>query len=92
MRDAETVLGIIRSRGIRGLPIEDVYRQMFNPDLYLRAYSRIQRNKGAMTKGITEETVDGMSLKKIRAIIEQIRYERFRWTPVRRNAHTKEKR
>ena len=84
MRDAETVLGIIRNRGLRGLPIEDVYRQMFNPDLYLRAYSRIQRNKGAMTKGITEETVDGMSLKKIRAIIEQIRYERFRWTPVRR--------
>ena len=84
MRNAETVLGIIRERGRKGLPIKDVYRQMFNPDLYLRAYSRIQRNKGAMTKGITEETVDGTSLKKIRTIIELIRYERFRWTPVRR--------
>lgn len=84
MRNAETVLGIIRERGRRQLPIEDVYRQMFNPDLYLRAYSRIYRNTGATTKGVTEETVDGMSMKKIRRIIEEIRYERFRWTPVRR--------
>ena len=40
MRDAETVLGIIRDRGRRGLPLEDVYRQLFNPDLYLRAYGK----------------------------------------------------
>ena len=40
MRDAETILAIIRERGRRGLPLEDVYRQLFNPDLYLRAYGR----------------------------------------------------
>ena len=84
MRNAETVLGIIQERGRRQLPIEDVYRQMFNPDLYLRAYSRIYRNIGATTTGVNEETVDGMSMKKIKAIIEEIRYERFRWTPVKR--------
>jgi group II intron reverse transcriptase/maturase len=84
MRNAETVLGIIQERGRKQLPITDVYRQMFNPDLYLRAYNRIYRNYGANTQGISEETVDGMSMKKIKAIIEQIRYERFRWTPVRR--------
>ena len=37
-----------------------------------------------MTKGITAETVDGMSLEKIDRIIDALRYERFRWTPVRR--------
>ena len=37
-----------------------------------------------MTKGITAETVDGMSLAKIDRIINELRYERFRWTPVRR--------
>ncbi|MEG4501943.1 reverse transcriptase domain-containing protein [Microcoleus sp. F10-C6] len=37
-----------------------------------------------MTRGITEETADGMSVKKIESLIEDIRYERFRWTPVRR--------
>jgi len=41
MRDAETTLAIIRERGRRGLNLEDLYRQLFNPDLYLRAYGRI---------------------------------------------------
>jgi retron-type reverse transcriptase len=84
MRKAETVLGIIQDRGQRGLILEDAYRQLFNPSLYLRAYGRIYRNDGAMTKGATAETVDGMSLEKIAAIIEQLRFERYRWTPVRR--------
>jgi len=35
MRSAETVLTIIRERGQRGLPLEDVYRMLYNPDLYL---------------------------------------------------------
>ena len=84
MRTAETVLDVIRARGFQGLPLDDVYRQLFNPNLYLLAYSRIYRNAGATTRGVTEETVDGMSLQKIESIIEQMRYERFRWTPVRR--------
>jgi len=84
MRDAETILNVIQDRGNRGLPLEDVYRQMFNPNLYLRAYSRIYCNHGATTPGITEETVDGMSIQKIESIIDTLRYERFCWTPVRR--------
>ena len=84
MRTAETVLGIIRERGTQEQPLDDVYRQLYNPALYLRAYHRIARNKGAMTPGVTPETVDGMSLAKIDAIIEKLRQERYRWTPVRR--------
>lgn len=84
MRKAETVLGIIYERGRKQLPLEDVYRQLYNPELYLNSYGRIYRNDGATTKGATEETVDGMSLEKIRRIIEEIRNERYRWTPVRR--------
>ena len=84
MRNAETVLGIIRERGRRGLPLEDVYRQLYNPQLYLLAYGRIYRNKGAMTPSVTEETVDGMSRAKINEIIEVLRHERFRWHPTRR--------
>ena len=86
MRDAATVLGIIRERGRRGLPLEDVYRQLFNPALYLLAYGKLARNAGALTPGVTAETADGMSLAKIQAIIEALRFERHRWTPVRRVA------
>jgi group II intron reverse transcriptase/maturase len=84
MRNAETVLSIIRGRGRRGLPLTDLYRQLYNPALYLRAYGRIYRNHGAMTAGTTAETADAMSQEKIKTIIETLRYERYRWTPVRR--------
>jgi group II intron reverse transcriptase/maturase len=84
MRNAETVIGIIQERGRRRLPLGDVYRQLFNAELFLHSYGRLYRNDGAMTKGVTTETVDGMSLGKIGGIIDQLRYERYRWTPVRR--------
>jgi group II intron reverse transcriptase/maturase len=84
MRDAATVLEIIRERGRRGLPLERVYRCLFNPDLYLLAYGKLYRNAGAMTPGATSETVDGMTLGKIEEIIGALRQERYRWTPVRR--------
>jgi hypothetical protein len=35
MQNAETVLGVLRERGRRGLPCDELYRQMFNPQLYL---------------------------------------------------------
>jgi retron-type reverse transcriptase len=86
MRTAETILNIIQDRGKRQLPLNDVYRQLYNPDMYLRAYARIQRNNGALTQGITSETVDGMSQDKIAKTIKAIRLERWPWTPVRRVA------
>ena len=84
MRDAAPIVGLIRERGRRGLPLEQVYRLLFNQNLYLRAYGKIYRNTGAMTHGVTDETPDGMSLKKIDAIIEALRYERYQWLPARR--------
>ena len=84
MQNAETVLNVIRERGERGLPLENIYRLLYNRNLYLRAYGHIASNQGATTKGTTAETVDGMSLAKIDRLIEELRYERFRWTPVRR--------
>ena len=84
MRDAATVLGVLRDRGRRGLPLERLYRQLFNPQLYLLAYGRIYANEGAMTPGASAETADGMSEAKIDAIIEAMRHERYRFTPARR--------
>jgi group II intron reverse transcriptase/maturase len=84
MQNAESVLGVLRERGRRGLPLEELYRQMFNPQLYLLAYGRIYANKGAMTAGATQETVDGMSMGRIGGIIDAMRHERYRFAPVRR--------
>lgn len=89
MRTAETVLSIIRERGQRGLPLEGLYRLLYNTDLYLRAYGKLYANTGAMTPGATAETVDGMSLAKIDSIIKALRQERYLWTPVRRTYRPK---
>src|SRR5690348_14672144 len=84
MQNADVYLGLVRERGKRGLPLKRVYRQVFHRDLDLRAYGKIYRNHGAMTKGTTEEPVDGMSLAKIDTIIDAVRQERYQWKPVRR--------
>ena len=85
MQSAETVLDVLRERGRRGLPLEELYRQLFNPQLYLLAYGRIYSNKGAMTPGPDAETADGMTMGKIERIIDALRCERYRFKPVRRH-------
>jgi group II intron reverse transcriptase/maturase len=84
MQNAATVLDVLRERGRRGLPLDELYRQLFNPQLYLLAYGRIYSNKGAMTPGATGETADGMSLGKIGRTIDALRHERYRWSPAKR--------
>jgi len=84
MQSAETVLDVIRERGRAGVPLERLYRQLFNQELFLMAYGRIYSNKGSMTPGVTGEIVDGMSLAKITAIIDALRHERYRWSPAKR--------
>jgi group II intron reverse transcriptase/maturase len=84
MRDAATVLDVVRDRGRRGLPLERLYRLLFNPQLYLLAYGRVYANHGAMTPGADGETADGMSLAGIGRIIGALRHERYRFQPVKR--------
>ena len=84
MQNAETVLDVLRERGRHDLPVERLYRQLFNPHLYLLAYGRIYSNHGAMTPGPCGETADGMSMAKIGRIIDALRHERYRFAPVKR--------
>ena len=84
MQDAETVLAVLRERGRKGLPCDELYRQLFNRQLYLLAYGNIYSNQGAMTPGASAETADGMSEAKVDAIIEAMRHERYRFAPARR--------
>jgi group II intron reverse transcriptase/maturase len=84
MQDAGTVLAVLRERGRRGLPCDELYRQMFNKDLYLLAYGNIYANQGAMTPGASGETADGMSEAKIDRIVQEMRAERYGFAPARR--------
>jgi group II intron reverse transcriptase/maturase len=84
MQETKVVLGVLRERGRKGLPCTQLYRQMFNRELYLTAYGNIYSNQGAMTPGANEETADGMSEEKIDQIIGLMRNERYRFSPARR--------
>src|ERR1700723_1306172 len=84
MQEAEVVLGVLRERGRKGLPLTQLYRQMFNKDLYLAAYGNIYSNQGAMTPGPSQETADGMSEDLIDEVIGQMRREGSRFAPPRR--------
>jgi group II intron reverse transcriptase/maturase len=84
MQMAEVVLEVLHDRGRLGLPVERLYRQMFNPSLYMLAWRKLYANKGAMTPGVTDETADAMSMGKIGEIIDAMRSERYRFAPARR--------
>ena len=84
MQEAAVVLGVLRERGRKGLPCTQLYRQMFNRELYLLAYGNIYSNQGAMTPGASEETADGMSEDKIEQVTGLMRREKYRFSPARR--------
>src|SRR5216684_3489309 len=84
VQTTEALLGLLRERGKRGLPLNRIYRQLYNTNLYLTAYGRIYRNAGSMTPGVTEETADGTSLETFDTIIRALKQERYQWQPARR--------
>ena len=84
MQKAEHILQAVRKLGEKRIPLTRVYRCLYSEDLFLAAYDKIGRNKGALTPGTEDDTADGMSLKRIHNTIEQLRHERFRFRPVRR--------
>ena len=61
---------------------DDLYRLLYQEDLYIVAYERIKSKPGNMTPGTDKETLDGFSLEAIREIIQEMRSEQFRFKPV----------
>ena len=86
MHNAFKYIRIVRDRGERGLELKRVYSNILrNRDLFLMAYGNLYANKGAMTPGTNpEDTVDGMSVKRIRNLMDKLKKREYCWTPVRR--------
>lgn len=85
MLSAEKYLRIINDRGKRQLPLKRVCRNMRQQGLFLQAYANLYANRGATTKGTDpEDTIQGMSLKRIDTIIAKLRNGNYQWKPARR--------
>ncbi len=86
LKEAQKYFEIVRKRGKDKAELRRVYYNLCtNKELYLMAYGNLYANKGALTPGVNpEDTVDGMSTKRIEAIMENLRKREYQWTPVRR--------
>lgn len=60
-----------------------LYRYLLRPDIYYVAYQHLYSNKGAGTKGVTDDTADGFSEIYIENIIEALKNEMYQPKPVR---------
>ena len=63
---------------------ERIYRILFNPEMYYVAYQRIGSKPGNMTSGSDNDTIDGMSLKRIEDTIGRLRDESYQPMPSQR--------
>jgi group II intron reverse transcriptase/maturase len=82
MRNTQRYLELVRSRGRRKLKLKRIYRNLQNRELFLLAYAKLYANDGALTPGVDpKDTVDAMSLKRIDAIIADLRTGTYHWKP-----------
>ena len=60
MQSAETVLGVLRERGKHGLPCDELYRQLFNPQLYpgTQAQLAFSQEEIGRLSGISRQNVN----------------------------------
>lgn len=63
---------------------KDLYRNLYNPDFYIKAYTNIYSNKGSATSGIDKVTADGFSEDRINKIILSLKDESYKPKAVKR--------
>lgn len=86
VRNAEQTLTILeeKSKKDNQYVFKGLYRNLYNSQFYLKAYSKIQGKEGNMTADADGETIDGFSLSWLDDIIEDIKKEKYHPTPVKR--------
>lgn len=85
MRSPETVLDNLAKQALRpDYKFQRLYRNLYNTDFYLMAYSKIYAKEGNMTPGSEGETIDGMSLERIRMLIQNLKDFSYQPKPSRR--------
>jgi group II intron reverse transcriptase/maturase len=68
----------------QGKRINGLFRLMEDQILWHEAYANIYANKGAITPGVDEVTLDGFSEERVASIIKQLKDGTYQFQPVRR--------
>ena len=61
----------------------DIFRILNKDDIWITAYENSKSNKGALTPGSTSETIDGMSLERLKRLQKKVRSEQYKFKPVK---------
>lgn len=82
--------GLERIKVIRSFSEKDstwVHKELFrilrHDDIWILAYENLKSNKRALTPGINPSTFDGMSLKRLQNIKQQVLNESYKFIPVK---------
>lgn len=69
----------------RGRKVNGLFRLLTNPEvLWKQAYANIYPNKGAITEGVSNNTLDGFSEERVNHLIHMLAKRQYCPTPVRR--------
>lgn len=61
---------------------KELFRILRKDDIWIAAYKNIKSNKGTLTPGITKETLDGISLKRLGRLSEKVVNESYQFNAV----------
>jgi retron-type reverse transcriptase len=68
----------------QGKRLNGLFRLLEDQILWHEAYANIYANKGALTPGVDEVTLDGFSEERVASIIKQLKDGTYQFKPVRR--------
>jgi len=93
MRNPTEVLNSLseQSRKNPEYRFQRLYRNLYNPEFYMLAYTNIYANGGSMTPGVNGITMDGMSQKRVEHIIASLKNRSYQPNPARRTYIAKQK-
>jgi group II intron reverse transcriptase/maturase len=85
MQKFEVVLDVLKRKSSEeNFQYKDLYRVLYIPEAYMKAYLKLSPNPGNMTEGIDNNTIDGFGKDRVTKLIEKIKDESYRPNPARR--------
>ncbi|KAA6318022.1 Group II intron-encoded protein LtrA, partial [termite gut metagenome] len=85
MRHPENVLNsLIKHSSNSNYKFERLYRVLFNEEMFYVAYQNIYAKQGNMTAGVDGKTIDGMSVDRIKQLIDSLKNESYQPNPSKR--------
>jgi len=85
MRNPENVLNSLNKHsGNSSYKFERLYRVLFNEKMFYDAYQNIYSKEGNMTAGVDGKTIDGMSIDRVKRLIDTLKDETYQPIPSKR--------